>query len=250
MLKLQKKDGQWNANSKASPSSAAGLTQFLDDTWMEIANNKSTLIGKYKIDNPKSTKEQLLNLRFKPEFSIDAAAAHAIHNFEVSKLEYKKLSEPSSIAKLAYLLHHEGASGGKAFVNNTISEERSKKLLYTQFGKDGQKTADGYIKKYGSAKVAYIEWLSAYINTKISVLHYVPDSKKTSLTEVSMQDTIKVLKGEKSSAQTSIKNQNTEKNNTSQAKPEENKQKTVVKNSTQLPEITPAVGGVIHGATL
>lgn len=238
------KDGQWNANSKAQSTTAAGLTQFLSDTWLDMANNKSTLIGKYKNENPSASKEKILNLRFKPEMSIDAAGAYAIHNFKASGLDYKRLKEPSSIAKLAYLLHHEGATGGSHFVNNKISEERSKKLLYKQFGKNGQKTADGYIKKYGSAKVAYIEWLSTYIDTKIRVLHYVPDSKKTSLKEVSMRDTIKVLKGEKSSVQNSAKNQTAEKpNNTTQAKLEETKQKTVVNNSPQLPETTPAVGG-------
>lgn len=238
------KQGQWNANSEASSSSATGLTQFLNATWLEVANDKSTLVGKYKNENPTASEEKILNLRFKPDMAIDAAAAYAIKNFKQSGLSYQKLKEPSSIAKLAYLLHHEGAGGGKSFVNNTISEERSKKLLYAQFGKDGQKTADGYIKKYGSAKVAYIEWLSTYIDTKIRVLHYVPDNEKTSLKEVSMQDTIKVLKGEKSSTQTSTKNQTVEKqNNTTQAKLEETKQKSVEKNSPQLLETTPAVGG-------
>ena len=45
--------------------------------------------------------------------AIDAAAAYAVSNFKSSGLPYQNLTEPSSMAKFAYLLHHEGASGGK-----------------------------------------------------------------------------------------------------------------------------------------
>ncbi|MFX5797530.1 transglycosylase, partial [Acinetobacter baumannii] len=75
-----------------------------------------SLVGQYVMNNPKLTIQQKLNLRFNAEMAIDAAAAYAISNFKSSGLPYQKLTEPSSIAKFAYLLHHEGATGGKNFV--------------------------------------------------------------------------------------------------------------------------------------
>lgn len=38
------------------------------------------------------------------------------------------------------MLHHEGATGGKNFVLNTLSQERAK-ITFTQFGKNGAKQA-------------------------------------------------------------------------------------------------------------
>lgn len=97
------------------------MTQFLDETWLAMCNDRSSLVGQYVKNNPKLTKEQKLNLRFNAEMAIDAAAAYAVSNFKTSGLPYQNLTEPSSMAKFAYLLHHEGASGGKNFVLNTLS---------------------------------------------------------------------------------------------------------------------------------
>lgn len=153
-----KKTGEWNVNSKADSSSAAGLTQFLDGTWLAMCNDQSSLVGQYVKNNPKLTKAQKLNLRFNAEMAIDAAAAYAINNFKTSGLPYQNLSEPSSMAKFAYLLHHEGATGGRNFVLNTLDSERARKLLFTQFGKNGAKQAEEFLKRYkGDAKAWRIQ---------------------------------------------------------------------------------------------
>lgn len=192
-----KKTGEWNVNSKANSSSAAGLTQFLDGTWLAMCKDQSSLVGQYVKNNPKLTKQQKLNLRFNAEMAIDAAAAYAISNFKASGLPYQNLTEPSSMAKFAYLLHHEGASGGKNFVLNTLSAERAKKLLFIQFGKNGAKQAEEFLKRYnGDAKAAYGAWLRNYIDGHINIYQYVVDKSKTSGINLSMEETIKLLKGQ------------------------------------------------------
>lgn len=115
------------------------MPQFLDATWLELCKDSASLVGQYVLKNPKLSESQKLNLRFNAEIAIDAAAAYAVRNFKASKLPYQNLTEPSSIAKFAYLLHHEGSTGGRNFVLDTLSEDRAKKLLFTQIGKNGNK---------------------------------------------------------------------------------------------------------------
>lgn len=191
-----RKTGEWNVNSKANSSSAAGLTQFLDQTWLAMCDDNSSLVGQYVNKNPNISKYKKLNLRFNAEFAIDAAAAYAVKNFKASGLPYKNLTEPSSMAKLAYLLHHEGSTGGTNFVLNTLSQERAKKLLFTQFGKNGADQASQFLKRYkNDAKSAYGAWLRNYIDGHINIYQYVVDKRKTSGINLSMDETIKLLNG-------------------------------------------------------
>ena len=78
-------NGQWDSNSRASTSSAAGLTQFLADTWLAHAKKKGTQlnqIGKKRgcvsdtNDIVSGREEELLALRFDPRLSIDSAAEY------------------------------------------------------------------------------------------------------------------------------------------------------------------------------
>ncbi|SPL72573.1 hypothetical protein KPC_3751 [Acinetobacter stercoris] len=128
----KKKGGEWDEKSYNQGSKAGGLTQFLPNTWLEMCANQSSLVGQYVSKNPKLSLDAKLNLRFNAELAIDAAAAYAVYNFKISKLPYQNLTEPSSMAKLAYLLHHEGAGGGRQFVQNSFSQERAKALLFSQ----------------------------------------------------------------------------------------------------------------------
>ena len=225
-----KKTGEWDINSKANSSSAAGLTQFLDGTWLAMCNDQSSLVGQYVKNNPKLTKEQKLNLRFNAEMAIDAAAAYAMNNFKASGLPYQNLTEPSSIAKFAYLLHHEGATGGKNFVLNSLSVERAKKLLFIQFGKNGAKQAEEFLKRYkGDVKAAYGAWLRNYIDGHINIYDYVVDMGKTSKINLSMDETIKLLNGQTiptpiSKEQTTV----TQTTNTQQSLPNNESNKTQV----------------------
>ncbi|ENV32563.1 peptidoglycan DD-metalloendopeptidase family protein [Acinetobacter gerneri] len=190
----RKKGGEWNEKSYNNGSKAGGMTQFLPSTWLEMSKNKSSLVGQHVAKNPKLKTQQILDLRFNAEMSIDAAAAYAVYNFKISKLPYQNLTEPSSMAKFAYLLHHEGAGGGRQFVQNSFSQERAKNLLFSQI--QNNKSATNYLKRFNNdAKAAYGNWLRNYIDTHINVYDYVVDIKKTTGKSLSLDETIKQLKG-------------------------------------------------------
>lgn len=232
-----KKTGEWNVNSKANSSTAAGLTQFLDGTWLAMCNDENSLVGQYVASNPKLSKLQKLNLRFNAEMAIDAAAAYAVSNFKQSGLPYKNLTEPSSMAKFAYLLHHEGPTGGKNFVLNSLSEERAHKLLFTQFGKNGAKQAAQFLSRFKNAREAYGVWLREYIDGHINIYQYVVDKSKTSGINVSMDDTIKLLKGQPAATPSPKQTNNTNK------KLEEESQKAQKSPPNQQNLIVSEVGG-------
>ncbi|MFX9239197.1 transglycosylase, partial [Acinetobacter baumannii] len=80
---------------------------------------------------------------------------------------------------------------------NTLSQERAKKLLFTQFGKNGAKQAADFLNRYkGDAKAAYGAWLRNYIDGHINIYQYVVDKSKTSGINLSTDETIKLLKGQ------------------------------------------------------
>ncbi|WP_081629234.1 DUF2272 domain-containing protein [Methylopila sp. M107] len=163
----------WKADSKASTSSASGLTQFLDATWLAQAttagsylNETARWLGLVSADDKVVGKSKLLKLRFDPEQSIVAAAEYGAANLKI--LAGKGLLEPGldddGKAKLMYLAHHEGPGGAAKFLKNEISESKSASLLKTQVG---QAKATALTAAAGSAKKAYRAWLNGYIETKI-----------------------------------------------------------------------------------
>lgn len=190
----KKNTGEWNEKSYNKKSKAAGLTQFLEGTWLEMCTNSNSLIGQFVAKHSNLSRQVKLDLRYDGEMSIDAAAAYAIYNFKTSKLPYQNLIEPSAMAKFAYLLHHEGAGGARQFVNNSFSQDRAKHLLYNQMD---SKQADEILKRYNNdAKAAYGAWLRNYIDGHINIYQYVVDKRKTSGVNLSMDETIKLLKGQ------------------------------------------------------
>lgn len=144
---------EWNPKSKAPPpGTAAGLTQFLDGTWLGMAADSNSLVGqhvaaKYPNVKPKDLstlfsknsyiKQEVLDLRFNPEMSIDAAGAYARANLnELQKYvpSSSQLQDAEALAKLAYLLHHEGLAGAKTIIkDNLIEKERTNYLIHNLY---------------------------------------------------------------------------------------------------------------------
>ena len=197
-------DGEWNANSRASTSSAAGLTQFLNDSWLDMATEPRSLVNqKLKRENgyeqvnaayaenakgrryldyiygkigEKTTRidsEPVLALRFDPEMSIDTGALYAVKNLETMKrLGVDATSLPSDEkAKVMYIAHHEGAGGAVAVIKGTLTEERAKKLFVDNVPAGKQKD---YLERFnGSYKNAYVHFLLTYTDSKISVTNFM-----------------------------------------------------------------------------
>ncbi|WP_293864469.1 peptidoglycan-binding domain-containing protein [uncultured Alsobacter sp.] len=166
--------GLWNANSKAPSSTAAGLTQFLADTWKGEARRPNTLLNERArslglVDDANAVvagqEQRLLNLRFDPELSIVAAAEYGRANLDAlvaAGLVEDGLGDDER-ARFIYLAHHEGLAGAKAFLTNRASYSYSD--VVRQVGKDKAKVIVD--KAGGDTTAAYRSWLEAYMDEKI-----------------------------------------------------------------------------------
>lgn len=189
--------GEWNAKAKAGSSSASGLTQFLNLTWLQVATDRRSAVnqklkadygyeqvnGKWEGENysiyGKTGKEKtpiksslVLPWRFIPEYSIDAAAVYGLINMESLNekgLDTSRLA-PEDLAKVMYLAHHEGAGGAVKVIKGVLSDEKAKELLPIQVGDEKAKElAKRFCNDYDKA---YTHWLYSYIDSKINVVAY------------------------------------------------------------------------------
>jgi peptidoglycan hydrolase-like protein with peptidoglycan-binding domain len=166
--------GRWDKDSRASTSSAAGLTQFLDSTWLQQARVKGALLRERAMElglvgaDGKPTAEgrqALLDLRFDPLLAIVSAAEFGAAN--LTGLQSAGLLDAGATdddrAKRMYLAHHEGLAGAQGFLNGTRAYTRHE--LARQVG--GQ-AADDLIAAHGGADKAYRLWLTGYMDQKIA----------------------------------------------------------------------------------
>lgn len=147
---------QWNKDSYNAPSRAAGLTQFLESTWLAHclkpgcyvheqsvakgwvkketdAKGKSKFVfifadGKTTTQPWKQTGDAnvqaCLKERYTAEWSIMAAADYGKDNLAVLQKAGFKLTglNDAEKAKLMYLMHHEGEGAGPLFIRNELSK--------------------------------------------------------------------------------------------------------------------------------
>jgi murein DD-endopeptidase MepM/ murein hydrolase activator NlpD len=179
------KGGKWKESSQAEKSSAGGLTQFIEGTWLScIAADSRSLLAKE--NNIKAMKEKnILDQRYIAKYSIDAAALYAVQNLAILKangLDADGLA-PEDKAKLAYLCHHGGAAGAIAIITNTLDIKIAKSKLPGQIGEEKAKELE---KRYGNFKAAYIGWMCGYIDSKINVNHFTinPGKDPRSMAEI------------------------------------------------------------------
>jgi hypothetical protein len=167
-------NGQWNKDSTASTSTASGLTQFLEATWLAEAVKLRTLLNeraraKGCIDQSNAIipgkKDDLLTLRFDPELSIITAAEFGISNLRGlmdAGLVDEEIGDDDK-ARFIYICHHEGLAGAKAFLRGSKSYTFSD--LVTQVG---QIKAQGYVDAAGgNTTAAYRSWFDEYIDARI-----------------------------------------------------------------------------------
>lgn len=217
---------EWNPKSKAPPeqSSAAGLTQFLNDSWLGMAANPNSLVGQYvaaKYPNVKPKdlsvyfkknsriKQEVLDLRFNPEMSIDAAGAYARSNLNALQKYIPnagQLKDAEALAKLAYLLHHEGLGGAKMIIKDNLTEETARKLLNKQLVYIDKETKqpitkrrDILLKRYHNNPIkAYKSWLIGYVNEHINVYNFYQkdENNKITYTSLDFEDVLVQLNSE------------------------------------------------------
>lgn len=102
-------ESSFNPTIKAKTSSATGLFQFIDSTWMGMVNKHG---AKYGIDTNQD-KQSLLNLRKDPALSSFMAAEFAKDN----KTHLEKTVGGDIGNTELYFAHFMGAGGASAFLN-------------------------------------------------------------------------------------------------------------------------------------
>lgn len=115
-------ESSFDTNAKAKTSSATGLFQFIESTWMNMVKKHGDKYGleKYadKIDDngrvaDSKTRKEILNLRKDPEISSLMAA-----EFAASNNEYLQQHVGGKIgATELYMAHFLGAGGASGFLN-------------------------------------------------------------------------------------------------------------------------------------
>lgn len=163
------KDGKgvWQADSYNQKTHAGGLTQFLPNTWREMATTRGTYLnqiavqkgfvrevgGKFQIADD----AQLLNLRFNSRNAIVSAAEYdkkTLGLAERSGFVPANLSSDER-AKYLYYAHHEGPGGVLTHLvdSRTATEEQAKSILKIRLGGDAK--AQAYAKQFGLFRSAY-----------------------------------------------------------------------------------------------
>ena len=125
LANLKNAKGVWNPRSHNS-TGATGLSQFENGTWRDegerkgsYLNGRAMALGYIDAHGKISAahKQDFLNLRFNPKDSIYAAADYAQYNIDNLKSNGLLSDDsPAALAKYAYIMHHEGRSGGKKFL--------------------------------------------------------------------------------------------------------------------------------------
>jgi hypothetical protein len=128
------RESSFDPAAAATTSSAKGLYQFVEQTWLAVFKKhgaeygygdladkiKQGSDGRYTVSNA-ATRKEILGLRRNPELASAMAAEHASDNKE--KIE-AKLGRPATATDL-YLAHFLGLSGALKFLRNAASSPDS-----------------------------------------------------------------------------------------------------------------------------
>jgi hypothetical protein len=116
LLETARRESGLDQNAKASTSSAAGLFQFIEGTWLSMVDKFG---AKYGID-PNASRQSLLALRFDPDLAAKMAGELTKEN---SAILTAKLGRAPSAGELyaAHVLGPEGAGRLIAQPNNSAA---------------------------------------------------------------------------------------------------------------------------------
>jgi Putative peptidoglycan binding domain len=166
--------GVWDAKSGNASSNAAGLTQFVEGTWFDMAKRPGKVLNKTGRQNGMVTSNNqivanmtkgLLALRFDPTMSIITAAEYGLDNLNAlikDKLVESDLGDDDRAWHI-YLAHHEGLPGAEHFLRNDETIPFSKLV-----GQVGTARANQLVfAAGGDVTIAYRKWLTDYMEQKI-----------------------------------------------------------------------------------
>lgn len=153
------RESRFNNTAKAANSSAAGLYQFIEQTWLGVFKEHGGEIGQGKlaasiqVDNkgrfyvPNAhQREQILSLRRDAEVSSHLAAAHAADNREILGDALNREIKPTDL----YLAHFLGAAGAERFL--TALKEDGKQKAAELFPTEARNNRAVFFDKTGKPK--------------------------------------------------------------------------------------------------
>jgi hypothetical protein len=112
LLATAKRESGLDRNAQASTSSAAGLFQFVDATWMDMVKRYGAKHGIQADVNDASQRQSILNLRFDPDIAARMAGELTRENSSVLEA---KLGRAPSTGEL-YAAHVLGADGAARLI--------------------------------------------------------------------------------------------------------------------------------------
>ncbi len=156
LLQTAARESSLNPAAKASTSSATGLFQFLDSTWLRVMKQEGPRLGyqayadaitvsadgDYSVADPK-TRAAILKLRENPQISADLAAAFTADNGAYLQSKFGRMPSPGEL----YIAHFLGAQGAEKLFRAGLSDPdqsavalfpRQAKANPTIFYHDGQ----------------------------------------------------------------------------------------------------------------
>ncbi|MGJ8527743.1 transglycosylase SLT domain-containing protein [Maritalea sp.] len=133
LLQTAMRESSLNPEAKAKTSSAVGLFQFIEGTWLEVIKEEGPKLGYgsiadkiertsdgYEVRDNK-LKAGILSLRENPEMSADLAAAFTRRNGQYLQEKFGRMPSPGEL----YIAHFMGARGAEKFFDLGLSQPNS-----------------------------------------------------------------------------------------------------------------------------
>lgn len=130
LLQTALRESSLNPLARAPTSSAVGLFQFLDSTWLEVMKSDGGRLGyqryadaiverdgEYTIDDRK-LRDEVLKLREDPQIAADLAAAFTRNNGEYLRGRFGRMPSPGEL----YIAHFLGAEGAAKLFEAGLSD--------------------------------------------------------------------------------------------------------------------------------
>lgn len=123
LLQTAIRESSLNPSAKAQASSATGLFQFIESTWLEVMKDEGPRLGyqdfsdhiqehegEFFVSNP-VVRQQILDLRNDPQVASDMAAAFTRRNGDYLMGKFGRMPSPGEL----YIAHFLGPSGAERF---------------------------------------------------------------------------------------------------------------------------------------
>jgi hypothetical protein len=131
LLQTAIRESSLNPKAKAQTSSATGLFQFIESTWLEVMKDEGPRLGYQKyadaigtdsdgdlVIKDKDLRQEVLALREDPQIAADLAAAFTRKNGAYLYDRFGRMPSPGEL----YIAHFMGARGAAAFFEAGLSD--------------------------------------------------------------------------------------------------------------------------------